>query len=278
MSPEEISKIARIATEFGIRNIKITGGEPLLRKDLTEIVHSLSGIQGVSEVSLVTNATLLSYNKASELKKHGLSRLNISLPSISDQTYRRVTGGQLKDAVAGVRAAIKAHLAPTKINMVILRGLNENEVEFMIDFAKEIGAILQLIELEPVNLDGEYYKSFHCTLDELEGKIAGKASSVQVRRLMQSRKIYSVDDTSVEVVRPVENTEFCIHCTRIRLTSSGKLKPCLMRNDNLVDILTPLRKGLPDSSLREIFEKAIKLREPYYKFPSRNLEKPRVES
>jgi cyclic pyranopterin phosphate synthase len=135
----------------------------------------------------------------------------------------------------------------------------------MLGFARATGAILQLIELEPVNISGTYYAENHKTLDEYEAVLKEKAVKVETRQYMQNRRIYHLPDVRVEVVHPLENTEFCLHCTRLRLTSSGKLKPCLMSNENLVDILTPLRSGASDEELAELFKKANLKRQPYYK-------------
>jgi len=265
MEPIEIAKITRIATDFGVRNVKITGGEPLLREDLSEIIYLINQVPDMEEVSLVTNARLLTSKKALDLKKSGLARVNISIPSILPETYRRVTGGNLCDAINGVRAAIQAGLDPVKINMVVVHGVNEDEINLMIGFSRNFGITLQLIELEPVNIDRELYKLYHHSLEAIEQDLALRSTKVESRPFMQGRRIYTLEGARVEVVKPVENTSFCMKCTRMRLTSDGKLKPCLMRNDNLVDILTPLRKGESDDCLHAVFKKALEAREPYHK-------------
>jgi cyclic pyranopterin phosphate synthase len=134
-----------------------------------------------------------------------------------------------------------------------------------VEFAGKVGVVLQLIELEPVGLAPEVFERFHVSLEGFEEALKASAESVKVRRWMQHRRVYSLHGVDVEVVKPIENTEFCAHCTRLRVTCDGKLKPCLMRNDNLVDVLTPLRRGASDEELRELFLKAVELREPYWK-------------
>jgi len=265
MEPVEIARITRIATDFGVRNIKITGGEPLLREDLSEIIYLIHQLPNVEETSLVTNARLLTSERALDLEKSGLARVNISIPSIVPETYRRVTGGKLCDAINGVRAAIQAGLDPVKINMVVVHGVNEDEINLMMNFSRNFGITLQLIELEPVNIDRELYKLYHHSLEAIERDLAARSTKVESRRFMQGRRIYTLEGARVEIVKPVENTSFCMQCTRIRLTSDGKLKPCLMRNDNLVDILAPLRKGEPDDYLHAIFRRALEAREPFHK-------------
>lgn len=135
----------------------------------------------------------------------------------------------------------------------------------MLSFAERCGAILQLIELEPVNISDEYYRRYHYNLNGIEEELREKAFEVRTRWNMQCRRIYFLPRVKVEVIRPIENTEFCGRCTRLRVTSDGRLKPCLMRSDNLVDVLTPMRNGADDEAMIQLFVEAIKRREPYYK-------------
>ncbi len=149
--------------------------------------------------------------------------------------------------------------------MVVLKDVNVGDVPSMIDYAGQIGVVLQLIELDPVNVGDKYYNEHHRSLDEQEDMLRAQAVSIEKRPFMHNRLIYHLPNATVEVVKPIENSDFCMHCTRMRITSDGKLKPCLMRNDNLTDILTPIRKGASDEELKELFVKANLLREPYNK-------------
>jgi cyclic pyranopterin phosphate synthase len=264
MTVEEIIHIAKIAIGLGIARIKLTGGEPLMRKDLPEIISGMASVPGLKDLSLTTNGLLLG-DMAKELHERGLKRINISLPSLNEQTYRKLTGGKLQDALAGIKAAIEAGFCPIKLNMVILKDVNVRDVPDMIEYAGQTGAVLQLIELDPINVSDQYYSTHHRSLDEQEKMLRDKAVSVEKRPLMHNRLIYHLPNVTVEVVHPIENTDFCMHCTRMRVTSDGKLKPCLMRNDNLTDILTPIRKGASDEQLKQLFIQANSLREPYNK-------------
>ncbi|MEM3595453.1 MAG: GTP 3',8-cyclase MoaA [Candidatus Bathyarchaeia archaeon] len=264
MTPEEIFRIASIGVEYGISKIKLTGGEPLLRGDLEDIVRLLSSLPNIVEVSMVTNARQLNYERAVELKRSGLSRININLPSVKEVTYREIVGRDIGDALRGIESAVDAKLLPVKLNMVLLKGLNSDEVEDMMRYAKKVGAILQLIELEPIKRGSLFYNKYHHPLDQIEREISSKASSVKVRYSMQMRKVYTVNGLEVEIVRPVENPEFCKHCTKMRLTSDGKLKPCLMSQENLLDILSPMRRGESIEVLRRIFMDAVYMRRQYY--------------
>jgi cyclic pyranopterin phosphate synthase len=262
MTAEEVVRIAKVATSLGVSRIKLTGGEPLLRKDIVQIVRGIASISGLEELSMTTNGTLLG-SLAKELHTSGLKRVNINLPTIDGEIYCKLTGGKLENVLDGVKAAVEAGLNPVKLNMLVLRGVNDFQVAEMISFAREVGAVLQLIELEPINISREYYATYHKPLDEYEEMLKQRAVKVEARKYMQNRRIYHLPNVKVEVVHPIENTEFCWHCTRLRVTSDGKLKPCLMRNDNTVDVLTPMRNGATGKELVELFKLANQRRQPY---------------
>ena len=264
MAVDEIVRIARIAVSLDIARIKLTGGEPLMREDLCEIVKGITAIPGLKDISMTTNGTMLGF-QAKELHACGLKRVNVSLPTLNPDVYHKLTNGKIENTLEGVKAAVAAGFNPVKLNMVILTGVNVEAVPEMMDFARQTGTILQLIELDPVNVDDSYFSVYHKFLDQHEKMLQQKAVKVETRRLMHNRRIYHLPDVTVEVVHPSENGEFCAHCTRLRVTSDGKLKTCLMRNDNLVEILTPMRQGASDEELKKLFVRANQLREPYNK-------------
>ncbi len=264
MTVDEIARIARIAVSLGISRIKLTGGEPLMRKDLCDIVKGIATTPGLKDLSITTNGALLSF-QAQELRACGLRRVNISLPTLNADVYHKLTDGRIENALEGVKAVVAAGLYPVKLNMVILNGVNVDAVPEMMDFARQTGTILQLIELDPVNVSDTYFSVYHKFLNEHEEMLRQKAVKIETRRFMHNRHIYHLPDVTVEVVHPTENREFCAHCTRLRVTSDGKLKTCLMRNDNLVDVLTPMRQGANDEELKALFMRSNRLREPYNK-------------
>jgi cyclic pyranopterin phosphate synthase len=264
MTVDEIARVARVAISLDIARIKLTGGEPLMRKDLCDIVKGIAATPGLKDLSMTTNGALLGF-QAQELRACGLRRVNISLPTLNAETYHKLTNGRIENALDGVKAAVEAGLYPVKLNMVILNGVNADAVPEMMDFARQTGTILQLIELDPVNVSSNYFSVYHKFLDEHEEMFRQKAVKVETRRFMHNRHIYHLPDVTVEVVHPTENGEFCAHCTRLRVTSDGKLKTCLMRNDNLIDILTPMRQGASDEELKTLFMRANQVREPYNK-------------
>jgi len=264
MTLEEIVRIVRVAVSLGMRKVKITGGEPLLRPDILDIVKGIAEIRDLKDLSMTTNGNLLS-KYAEDLHRNGLNRVNVNIPTLDNETYHKLLGGNLQDVLKGIKSAIDAGLDPVKLNMLILKGVNDSDILEMMRFASENSVVLQLIELEPVNISSAYYERYHRALDEIESELKGKAEKVETRSDMQNRRIYHLPKVDVEVIRPIENTEFCAKCTRLRVTSDGKLKPCLMKKTDLVDVLTPIRNGEDDKKVIELFKEACRKREPFYK-------------
>jgi len=264
MTSEEIVRIAKVAIALGVTRIKLTGGEPLLRRDICTIVAETAGLSGLKDLSLTTNGLMLS-NIAKKLYTAGLRRINISLASLNPKTYQTITGGNLVKTLTGIQAAVNAGFNPIKLNMVLLKNINDSEIPNMIDYAEKMGVILQLIELDPINVSNTYYQLHHCNLDKQEEILQQKAVNIKQRLFMHNRLVYQLPNVTVEVVHPIDNTDFCMHCTRLRITSDGKLKTCLMQNSKLTDILTPIRQGANDEELQQLFKQANQLREPYNK-------------
>ncbi|MEN6574454.1 GTP 3',8-cyclase MoaA [Methanobacterium aggregans] len=265
MTPDEIHRIAQVARNIGVQKIRLSGGEPLIRDDIVEIVSKISSI-GFKDVSITTNGTFLDKYAAS-LVEAGLNRVNVSLDTLKPETYRFITKKDyLQRAKQGIVSAAESGLYPVKVNMVVMKGLNHEEIWDMFNFCQENGAVLQLIELLKTDNcpDNGFIDDYHYKMDDLEEKLANMADKVKTRRFMQDRKKYFVDGGEIEVVKPMDNTQFCKNCTRIRITPEGKLKPCLLRNDNLVDFIEPMRQGKSNEELKELFLKAIENREPFY--------------
>jgi cyclic pyranopterin phosphate synthase len=265
MSPAELERFMKIAVSLGITRVKLTGGEPTLRGDLTEVVRRLASISSIDEISMTTNGTLLA-DLATDLKKAGLNRVNVTMDSLKPDVYSRITGhDSLRSVLQGIKAAVSAGLTPVKVNVVVLRTLNDSELPDLIDFSSRVGIILQLIELISRDDDNVFHQKYHCDLQPIEDRLR-KASVKVVEAVMHRRRKYILPSGSeVEIVKPMHNTEFCSNCHRIRLTSDGKLKPCLMLDDNLIDVLTPMRQGVADTKLIELIYNAVSLRQPYYR-------------
>ncbi len=261
MSKEEISELISVFAELGIKTIKITGGEPLLRPDLLDIIRS---IPPHIESSLTTNGTHLA-KLAKDLKAAGLSRVNVSLDTMNRETYKKITGkDRLKDVLDGIDAALAAGLTPVKLNMVILKGMNDHEIDDFLAYVRARGEhlILQIIELMDLNgwtddMDPAVHGNPEMVAG-LEEKFAKNSSQVTTRHMHHRRK-YLVDGALVEVVRPMHNPEFCANCNRLRVTSDGLLKPCLLRTGNEVSI-----RGLHGDELKAAIGASVKNRSPYF--------------
>ncbi|MCW4050452.1 MAG: GTP 3',8-cyclase MoaA [Candidatus Bathyarchaeota archaeon] len=263
LTPEEIETVVSVASELGIKNIKLTGGEPLLREDLVEIVQRISPY--VSEVSMTTNASRLA-DQACSLKEAGLKRVNVSLHTLNDVTFNKITGQRYENTVTeGIKAAKECGLEPVKLNMVVMKGINSDEIPELIEYSKETGTVLQLIEFQELENGVEYYEKFHYDLEPVEMMLEAKSKEIVVRDLHRRKVYYLMDGARVEVVRPMHNSSFCAYCTRLRLTSDGSLKPCLMRDDNHVSLISLIREGEPRERLIDAFREAVAHREPFWR-------------
>lgn len=269
MSVDEIERIVRILTKFDIRFVKLTGGEPMLRKDIVEIVNRIHN-QKINEISITTNGKNLA-ELASDLKRAGLNRVNISLHSLNKERFEWITGVEgLEEALSAIKASINAGLTPIKLNMVVLRNVNDNEINDMIDFTARMGGgdlvILQLIELVNEGKSSKFiYDEFHYDLTQIEQTLMRRAIKDDIRSLHFRHRYLMPNGVWVEVVKPMHNSNFCMGDNRIRITHDGYFKPCLLRSDNYVDFLTPMRNGASDEDLAKLFLKAVELREPFFK-------------
>ena len=262
MTLDEITKVVEIASQLGIRKIKLTGGEPLIREDIVDIVGRISPI--VDEVSMTTNASILE-DKACALRDAGLARVNISLHTLKPETFHRITDRNYESQVKrGIDAALRCGLRPVKLNMVVMKDVNSDEIPDLIEYSRKTGTILQLIEFQELENGSKYYDEFHYDLEEVEDSLHEDSEKV-VTRDLHHRKLYHLENgAQVEVVRPMHNSEFCSYCTRLRLTSDGNLKACLMREDNLVPLVDLIRKGESHETQVEAFREAIRRREPFW--------------
>jgi cyclic pyranopterin phosphate synthase len=272
LAPEEIERIVRAGVAIGIDRVKLTGGEPTLRSDLAEIVGRIAPL--VQEVSMTTNGLLLE-QLAAPLKRAGLARVNVSLPSLDPETYERLTGVDgAGRVVRGVRAARAAGLQPIKLNVVALAGLTDDRaaVERLVSFAQDEGAWVQLIEFENVRgrVDPRVYRALHSELGRLREEAAERAFKTEKNRL-HLRPRYTFErngrPVTLEVVQPVENPSFCMACHRLRVTADGKLKGCLMTNEGLLDVGRLIREGAGDEALVQAFRLAVDRRRPFFTGP-----------
>jgi GTP 3',8-cyclase len=265
MAPNEIYRIIKIAKELGIEKIRLSGGEPLIREDITEIVEKISSLE-FQDISLTTNGVLLG-KYADILVKAGLNRVNISFDTLDPLIYRFITKKNYIDkAKDGIKKAVEAGLSPVKVNMVVLKGINDHEIWDMFQYCKENNTILQLIELLKTDNcpESELFEKYHYEMNNIENKLMRMSSNVKKRQFMQNRKKYFLNGGEIEIVKPMDNTEFCKNCTRLRITPDGRIKPCLLRNDNLVNLIAPQNQEYSDEQLKKLFYEAIKKRKPFF--------------
>jgi cyclic pyranopterin phosphate synthase len=266
MTPDEMQRVVRLLHVFGVDAVKLTGGEPMLRQEILEIVEKVKAV-GIHEISMTTNGTRFS-KLAGALHNAGLSRVNVSLHSLRKDRFQSIAGVDGYDeAISAVSAAIAAKLLPVKLNVTMIRNVNDDEIDDMIRFVHRSGGngevVLQLIEL--VVTDPAFYAKYHCDLESIEERLKSQAIAVY-RRGMHNRPRYILPNgVTVEVVRPMHNSEFCMKNNRIRITHDGKFKPCLLRDDNHVDFLTRMRAGATDDEIADLFKVAVLLREPFFK-------------
>ncbi|MFA5559190.1 MAG: GTP 3',8-cyclase MoaA [Methanofastidiosum sp.] len=256
ITKEDIEDLLKVSKDLGIKKVRFTGGEPLLRKDIVEIVEIAS--KHMEDISISTNGTLLS-EKVSDLKEAGISRFNITLNTLNNEIYKSIAGKDtLKDVLEGIEKTYEEKIFPIKVNMVVMQR-NYREIKEMINYTKE-GMVLQLIELISAkdDLDSDFYKENYASLIPIEEYLESHSIKI-IEREKQRRKKYFVPQ-EIEVVRSMHNTVFCKNCTSIRLTSEGEIKNCLFRNDNLIKV-----KDFSDhEKLKETLIKSIKTKTPYW--------------
>ncbi len=269
MTPDEIERLIQVVNQRGIKRIKLTGGEALLREDIVEIVRRLAPL--TDDLSLTTNGSRL-HELALPLRDAGLDRVNVSLHTLNHALHEYITGVQdLEEIKRGIERAIDVGLTPVKLNMPILAGFNDNEIPEIMEYAGRIGAILQLIELQNMP-DEDRWKRYWFDLTPIEEDLERRAITV-TQRSLHGRKQYTIPlgktTVQVEVVKPQHNQSFCQRCTRLRVTSDGKLKPCFLRQDNLVEVRSLLSGESSSELINEALEQATRLREPYWKGASK---------
>jgi cyclic pyranopterin phosphate synthase len=269
LTAEEIVRVARVAAGLGFRKFRLTGGEPLVRRDVPDIVRAIVRIPGVESVGLSTNGLQLAA-LAQPLHAAGLRSANVSLDALDPEVYRRVTGGDVARVLAGIRGAVAAGFERVKLNCVLMRGVNETELWPLVLFAAEHGLPLRLIELMPLTTTevlteknflpcGEAMQllSRH---DELIPQPDHKLGHGPARYYLLKRT-----GAIVGFIGALTNQHFCDNCNKMRLTADGKVRPCL-GNHIEVDLRAALRHGADDGALKELLETALRLKPLQHQF------------
>lgn len=263
----QIIRIIEAAHRLGINKVKFTGGEPTLRRDIVEIVRRTRKII-TGDISMTTNGTRLK-QLASGLREAGLDRINVSMHSIDREGFRFITGvDAIERVVEGIACAREAGFDNIKVNFVALKGINVDQIPKMIDLSAREKFMLQIIEYEvprEQETSDEYLK-YHYSLDRLEEDLSSRSFRID-HNSIHERPVFRINteygEASVEIVKPMRNYEFCNKCTRMRVTSLGELKPCLMTTGDLTPVF---RKGMEttDEEIENAFSIATLKRKPYW--------------
>ncbi|MCL6478959.1 MAG: GTP 3',8-cyclase MoaA [Peptococcaceae bacterium] len=264
---EEIVRLVEAATLVGIKKIRLTGGEPLVRKGLVELVAAVGAIPGIDDIALTTNGLLLP-EMGKELKKAGLRRVNISLDTLDPALFRFITrNGELKQAWKGVEAALELGLHPVKINTVVMRGVNSHEISDLAALTRNYPLHVRFIELMPVGTSDSWALDSHVPTPEVREIIEtslGELESIHKPVGNGPAKYYRLSGApgTIGFISAVSD-HFCRRCNRLRLTAEGMIRPCLY-NGREIDIKTPLRRGAENAELAGLFVQAVRQKPDYH--------------
>ncbi len=260
---EELLRLARIAIAGGIRKIRVTGGEPLIRLGVEDFLRSLAALPGLEEVCLTTNGVLLA-EKAAALWQAGVRRLNVSLDSLQPLRYARITGrDHLAQVLQGLHLATAMGFSPIKINCVVLRGVNEDELLQLARLSLQYPWHIRFLEFMPIGHRREYWQQYYLSTEQIRTRLAslGPLQSLAPAPHGGPACRYRLPGAVGEIgfISPVSR-HFCGTCNRLRLTADGRLRPCLFQDHDL-NLKGPLRNGASDADLQALFRQAV-LRKP----------------
>ncbi len=263
---DEIERVIKAFTELGVARVRLTGGEPLVRKNLADLAQRLTSLPGLSDLSLSTNAVLLD-KQADDLYHAGVSRINVSLDTLNPDKFKDITGGELQPVLDGLIAARQSGFSPVKINMVAMKGINDDEFEDMVEFCLQHDFTLRFIETMPMGATGENATDHYIDLQTVKQKLSeryelipgvmpggGPARYVQVKNT----------DLRIGFITPISQ-HFCESCNRVRLSVDGTLYLCLGQDDK-VELRPLLRQGISDEELKQVLIDGIGLKPEKHEF------------
>ena len=263
---DEIERVIGAFAELGVSRVRLTGGEPLVRRDLPQLAANLAALPGLEDLSLSTNATLLSRH-AMALREAGVSRINVSLDTLYPERFTEITGGRLEPVLEGLMAAKDAGFSPIKLNMLALKGINDDEFEAMVEFCLEHDFTLRFIETMPVGSTGRNASEHYLDLAVVKQQLSqcfdlipgvmpggGPARYVQVKGT----------DLRIGFITPMSQ-HFCATCNRVRLSVDGTLYLCLGQ-DHKFELRPLLRQGISDAGLKDAIIEALALKPERHDF------------
>ena len=259
LSYEQIVRIVHIASQCGIRKVRLTGGEPLVRKDISKLISSISSLPKINDVSLTTNGIAFS-SMADELKAAGLNRINISLDTLNPEKFESITRrNKFYDVIQAIDKAITIGLAPVKINTVLMKGINDDEIFDFIDLTTKMPVHIRFIEFMPIG-DLPFHQQTHfISSNEIKQKISLRLQMREIKKPQGSgpAENFIVNNAkgTIGFISAISN-HFCSDCNRIRLTADGKLKSCLFSNEE-TNLNLALENNANDKILINLFRKAV---------------------
>jgi len=285
LSIKEYLRLIKLFVDLGISKVRLTGGEPLLRRGLVDMVRELARLRTISgeplDLALTTNGHLLE-GLAAPLKAAGLNRVTVSMDAVDAETFERITRipGSYQNVLAGIRAARAAGLTPLKVNCVLLRGFNDNQIENFARFAREEDVVVRFIEFMPLEEGRLWTPEIVVPLNEIVQRIGRVLPLVQLpaREASETARRYTFEDGigEIGIIAPVSQA-FCGACSRVRLTSDGKIRTCLFSQVEH-DLYGRLRGGAGDTELHEYIVATVKgkearhhIGEPGFLKPSRSM-------
>jgi cyclic pyranopterin phosphate synthase len=287
---EEYARIVRLFVSLGVEKVRLTGGEPLLRRGLLELIREIaamrpafSGEQEAAplDIALTTNGHLLAA-MARDLKRAGLNRVTVSMDAVDAETFARITRvpGSFERVRDGIRAAQDAGLGPVKVNAVLLRGFNDNQIEAFAEFSRSEGVIIRFIEWMPLEEDRTWTPEAVVRMEEIVERLnrVRPLVALPAHHASETARRFTFDDGigEIGIIAPVSHP-FCGHCSRVRVTSDGKVRTCLFSQSDH-DLIGPMRQGASDDELRarirgivERKEARHHIGEPGFLKPSRSM-------
>ncbi len=255
---EELLRIIRVVSQHGVNKIRLTGGEPLVRRGITGFIRSIADLNTVTDISMTTNGSLLA-DMAAELKNAGLNRVNISLDTIDPERFRSITGGgNVDETIKGIQTALAIGLTPVKLNVVLTNIISERDVSFFVELMHREPISIRFIEYMPI---GESRVGPGPSIEEIKTMInsLGRGAlrpTLDIRGNGPAKYFYLPQAKgSFGFITPISD-HFCGVCNRIRLTADGKFKPCLLSNQE-IDIKGALRSGVSDDEIAKLFYDTI---------------------
>jgi cyclic pyranopterin phosphate synthase len=256
---EEILKLIEIATDLGVKKVRLTGGEPLMRKGLVHLVESVCRISKLEDVSITTNGVFLK-EMAAQLFEAGLRRVNVSLDTLDSLKYEKITGRACFDRVwKGLQEAEAVGFRPIRVNVVTIKGINDDELHQFADLSIRKPYHIRFIEYMPIGRDNDWKPEKYISSDEIKSRLEKLGPLEKTARSIHDGPVeryrFKSAEGEIGFIGALSH-HFCPSCNRLRLTSDGRLRPCLFSDDE-VDLKTALRAGRSQESLKEIFLQAI---------------------